>query len=56
MRVETLLFWQDLKMFFLQNQNVLLASVISIITVISLLIILTGIYRRQIIFREQVAA
>lgn len=56
MRVETLLFWQDLKMFFLQNQNILLASVISIITVISLLIILTGIYRRQIIFQEQVAA
>ncbi len=56
MRIETLLFWQDLKMFFLQNQNILLASVISMITVVSLLIILTGIYRRQIIFREQVAA
>jgi hypothetical protein len=56
MRVETLLFWQSIKMFFLQNQNILLAGLISIITVVSLLFILTGIYRRQMIFREGTAA
>ena len=55
-RVETLLFWQDMKMFALHNQNNLLASLISIITVISLLSILTGVYRRQRIFREQTAS
>ena len=56
MRVETLLFWQSMKMFFLQNQNILLAGLISIITVVSLLFILTGVYRRQMIFRERAAA
>lgn len=55
MRVETLLFWQDIKMFFLQNQNVLLAGFISMITFVSLLFILTGVYRRQLIFREGAA-
>ena len=55
MRVETLLFWQSMKMFFLQNQNILLAGLISIITVVSLLFILTGVYRRQMIFREGAA-
>jgi len=56
MRVETLLFWQDIKMLYLQNQNILLAGLISIITLVSLLFILTGVYRRQLIFREQAAA
>ena len=56
MRVETLLFWQNMKMFFLQNQNILLAGFISLITVVSLLFILTGVYRRQMIFRERAAA
>ncbi len=56
MRVETLLFWQSIRMFFLQNQNILLAGLISIITVVSLLFILTGVYRRQMIFREGTAA
>ncbi len=53
MRVELLLFWQDMKMFFLQNQNVLLAGLISMITFVSLLFILTGVYRRQILYERQ---
>ncbi|MFV1949318.1 MAG: hypothetical protein ACC633_05210 [Anaerolineales bacterium] len=56
MRVEILLFWREIKMFFLHNQNILLVGLISIITVVSLLSILTGVYRRQLIFREQAAA
>jgi hypothetical protein len=56
MRVETLLFWQDMKMFFLQNQTELLTGLISITTVVILFFILAGVYRRQLIFREQVTA
>lgn len=53
MRVETLLFWQSMKMFFLQNQNILLAGLISITTVVILFFILAGVYRRQILYEKR---
>ena len=53
MRVELLLFWQDMKMFFLQNQTELLAGLISITTVVILFFILAGVYRRQILYEKR---
>ena len=46
-RVEILLAWQELKIFFLHNQSDLLAGTISILTLFALLFVLAGVYRRQ---------
>ncbi|MGB2965110.1 MAG: hypothetical protein WBB69_14110 [Anaerolineales bacterium] len=46
-RVEILLAWQELKIFFMHNQTDLLAGTISILTLFALLFVLAGIYRRQ---------
>jgi hypothetical protein len=47
-RVELLLLWQDLKLFFLQNYTGVLAGALSLLTVLSLLVILGEVYRRQV--------
>ena len=52
-RVELQLIWRGLRIFLLQNQSMLLVSAISIATFISLLFVLKGIYRRQILFDER---
>jgi len=46
-RVELLLLWRDLKLFFLQNQSQVLAWALSTATVVSVLLILVEVYRRQ---------
>ena len=52
-RVEMQLILRDARIFFLQNQSIILVSAISLGTFISLLFVLKGIYRRQILFDER---
>ncbi len=47
LRVEIILNWQEIRLFFMQNQSEVLAVAISILTVFTLLFILAGVYRRQ---------
>ena len=51
-KVEFMLTWLDFKMFFLHNQNIILVSLISFVTLICLLSLLTGVYRRQVLYEE----
>jgi hypothetical protein len=55
-RVETQLFWQELMIFTQRYQSSLLAGLISGGTVLLLVILLVGIYQRQLIFIKRLAA